>query len=124
MTNKKYVLIILGTALMMALQFCKPAQTTTADTKKNVPPANLVSYEKDIRPIMLEKCTPCHFPDQGKKKMLDTFEAAKGDANSIVSRVKLSPEDPKFMPFKSKKPPLTEKEIQLFTDWLAQGTPN
>jgi len=120
MTRNKYV-VLLAAALLMVLQFCKPAQTTT---KKDVPPVVLVSYEKDIRPLMLERCTPCHFPETGKKKMFNTYETAKADVSEMIRRVKLNPQDPQFMPFKSKKPALTEKEIQLFSEWLSQGTPN
>jgi uncharacterized membrane protein len=124
MKKNKYVIILVATAMIMTLQVCKPTQTTTADTSKIVAPENLVSYEKDIRPLMLERCTPCHFPETGKKKMFDTYVATKGDVNEIVTRIKLNPEDVKFMPFKSKKPALTEKEVQLFSDWLSQGMPN
>jgi hypothetical protein len=122
MTRNKYILILTVGVLMIVLQVCKSTQTTTADTSKT--PVNPVSYEKDIRPLMLERCTPCHFPETGKKKQFDTYAATKADVNSIIGRIKLTPEDPKFMPFRSKKPALTEKEVQLFTDWLAQGTPN
>jgi uncharacterized membrane protein len=122
--TKSKPLIILAAVLLMVLQFCKPTQTTTADTKKDAPPAVLVSYEKDIRPLMLERCTPCHFPEMGKKKMFDTYAATKTDVSEIIRRIKLKPEEVQFMPFKSKKPALTEKEIQLFSDWLSQGMPN
>jgi len=124
MTKNKYFLI-LAAALLVVLQFCKPAQTATSDTsKKDVPPVVLISYEKDIRPLMLERCTPCHFPEMGQKKMLNTYEAAKADVTEMVRRIKLNPTDPQFMPFRSKKPALTEQEIKLFSDWLSQGTPN
>jgi uncharacterized membrane protein len=123
--KKSKSLIFIAAVLLMVLQFCKPAQTTTADTsRKNVAPVVLVSYEKDIRPLMLERCTPCHFPEMGKKKMFDTYASTKTDVNEIIRRIKLKPEEIQFMPFKSKKPALTEKEIQLFSDWLSQGMAN
>lgn len=121
--TKSKPLILLAAVLLMVLQFCKPTQSTTADAKKSAPVV-LVTYDKDIRPLMLERCTPCHFPEMGKKKMFDTYAATKTDVNEIIRRIKLKPEEQGFMPFKSKKPNLTEKEIQLFSDWLSQGTPN
>jgi uncharacterized membrane protein len=119
MTKNKFALLLVVAALAIVLQVCKPTQTATV-----AEPVVLVSYEKDIRPLMLERCTPCHFPETGKKKMLDTYVAAKADVNEIVARIKLSPEADGFMPFKSKKPALTEAEIQLFKNWLSQGMPN
>jgi uncharacterized membrane protein len=123
MTRSKFVLTLLSIAFVMLLQFCKPSQTTTADASQKIA-VNPVSYEKDIKPLMLERCTPCHFPETGKKKLLDTYVATKTDVNEIISRIKLRPEEPKFMPFKNKKPALTEKEVQMFQDWLTQGMPN
>ena len=110
-------------ALAIVLQVCKPSQSTTA-SKPAEPAVPMVSYEKDIRPLMLGKCTPCHFPEAGKKKMFDTYAAVKTDVNEILRRVKLNPADVAFMPFKSKKPALTPDEIQLFDNWLKQGMPN
>lgn len=120
----KYSFAFLAIALILLLPMCKPSQTTATDASTKTVSANPVSYEKDIKPLMLERCTPCHFPETGKKKMFDTYAATKADVNEIIGRIKLNPEDPKFMPFKSKKPALTEKEVQLFTDWLSQGMPN
>jgi len=106
-------------------QSCKTAQApvVSLDAKK-IPPELLVSYEKDIRPIMLASCTPCHFPEQGQKKMLDTYAATKSEATAIIERVLLPADDIKFMPFKSKKPALTTEEIKLLKDWVTQGMPN
>ncbi len=72
---------------------------------------------------MLQKCTPCHFPERGRKEMLDTYKATKKYASDIIKRVQLSPEEIKFMPFKSKRPALTKEELKLFNDWIAQNMP-
>jgi uncharacterized membrane protein len=122
MTKNKSALILLVVVLAIGLQFCKSSQT--ASTTKDVPKVVLISYEKDIKPLMLERCTPCHFPETGQKKMLNTYAAAKESVNEMIRRVKLNPQDPQFMPFRSKRPALTEAEIKLFSDWLSQGTPN
>jgi hypothetical protein len=83
-----------------------------------------VFYEKDIKPIMLSSCTPCHFPEQGKKKMLDTYATTKDNIDEIIKRLELPTSDEAFMPFRSKKPPLTAAQVQLFRDWLKQGMAN
>ena len=104
-------------AIALAFQQCKSSQSATADTG---PP---VSYTADIKPVMERSCTPCHFPEKGKKEMLDTYEAVAEYINPILRRVQLDPEDEKYMPFKSKKPALTAEEIDTFKRWAAQGTP-
>jgi uncharacterized membrane protein len=124
MIKNKYTLVFILAALAIVLQVCKPSQSSTASKPADAPPVPTVSYEKDIKPILLGKCTPCHFPEQGKKKMLDTYAAVKTDVNEILRRVKLNPEEAAFMPFKSKKPALTAEEKQLLDDWLKQGMPN
>lgn len=99
---------------MFSLQFCKSAKSTAAKEPQ-------ITYTEHIAPIMEKACTPCHFPDKGKKKMLDTYEATKTTINDILNRVQLEESDKKFMPFKSKKDPLTTAEINLMKKWLAQG---
>jgi hypothetical protein len=118
--DKIYFPLLVLAALSM--QFCKTAQTTTV-VKPEIPAEELISYERDILPIMQASCTPCHFPESGQKKMLDTYEATKGNIAAILNRVQLPEDDIRFMPFKSKKTPLTEAEIKLFKEWAAQGMP-
>lgn len=120
--NKLFVLISVA-LIIITLQHCKSPQAA-ADSNSPVMAANKLSYDKDIRPVMLQKCTPCHFPEQGKKKMFDTYATTKENIKDIIARVELDPADDKFMPFRSKKPALTAEEIKLFKDWLSQGMAN
>jgi hypothetical protein len=109
--------------ILILFQFCKPSQTAKSDASKE-PVVVSVFYEKDIRPIMLGSCTPCHFPEQGKKKMLDSYTATKENINDIIARIQLPVEDEKFMPFRSKKAPLTADQIKVFKEWVKQGMAN
>lgn len=103
-------------------QQCKSAQNNnTDDAKKYDGP--VVTYEKNISAMMQNNCTPCHFPPDGKKEMLNTYEATKAHAMDILERVMLPPDDIKYMPFKEKKPAWTKEEIQTFKNWMRQGMP-
>ena len=102
------------------MQQCKSGQASTSKSKDI---ENMVSYEADIQPLMAASCTPCHFPENGKKEMLHTYDATRLNIKDIIARVEMNPEEKGFMPFKSKKPPLTDEQIQMFRDWLAQGFP-
>ncbi len=117
---QKYIILPLLILAAFSLQFCKPKQ---AVTKKEIPAADLVSYEKHISPIMVKSCTPCHFPEEGKKEMLNTYEATAKYSRDILERIQLPESEIKFMPFKSKKAPLTDEEISLFKTWVSQEKP-
>lgn len=99
--------------LLVLLQNCKTAQATPAK----------VTYTKDIVPIMQVSCTPCHFPPDGRKEPLNNYEAVKKHIAEVIERVKLPKDDPKFMPFKSKKPVLNDSLIAVLETWQKQNMP-
>lgn len=113
---KKTLLVMLGIFSLFVFQNCSSSKKTA-----KVPP---VSYTKNVMPILQASCTPCHFPPDGKKEAFNTYDAVKGHIGDIIARVKLPKEDGKFMPFKSKKPALTETEIAVLEQWQKQNMPN
>ena len=116
--------ILLFTLAAIGMGSCKSAQTLATDKVEEAKDAIKVSYATDIAPIIEAKCTPCHFPAQnGSKDPLDSYETMKDHGKAALYRVTLSEEDPKFMPFKLKKPALTEDEITKLKAWIATGFP-
>lgn len=110
--------ILLLLLLSMTLQFCGTSKKTIP-AEPDAMAVHRAAYDRDIQPIMAAKCTPCHFPETGKKMMLDTYEATRDNIQDILRRVQLPADHMEFMPFKSKKPALTAEEIQLLKDWGA-----
>jgi len=98
------------------LQNCKSAKNTYVTPKT-------LSYKKDITPILQTSCAPCNFPPEGKKESLNSYETVSVNIGEIVARVKLAHDDRKFMPFKSKKTPLTESQIAALITWQKEGMP-
>jgi len=94
------------------------ANKAVVDMKKTV-----VSYEKDISPIMVRSCAPCHYPAEGKKKFLDTYATTAENVQDILYRVSVAPNHPDYMPFKSKKDPFSPAEVKLLKEWIAQNMP-
>lgn len=82
-----------------------------------------MSYQRDIKPIIQRSCTPCHFPARGRKVMLNTHTAVVENIDEIMKRTQLSSLDEGFMPFKSKREPLSKEEIELFKMWIAENMP-
>ncbi|WP_296701870.1 hypothetical protein [Algoriphagus sp.] len=96
-------------------------QSCTSSKKATAPSLSAVSYDKDIKPIMIAHCTPCHFPDEGKKKYLDTYNAVANNIDDILKRVQMPQDEKGFMPFQLKKPALSADQIALFETWKSSG---
>lgn len=118
---KHLPLIFLLTSLL-TLSYCTTSKTAmnARDQNKKMP---TYTYTTDIAPIMQARCTPCHFPDGGKKKFLDTHAAVTTHIDDILYRIQLPADSIRFMPFKSKKEPLSDSLIQVFIAWKRDGMP-
>ncbi len=105
-------------------------------TAASAPAAETIEFNRDIRPILSDRCYSCHGPDQAKrtsKLRFDSEAAAKADLGGHVA---IAPGDPAKSEMirrinaeeKSRMPPawagaakLTAREIDLLTQWVAQG---
>jgi len=95
-----------------------------------------VRFNRDIRPLLSDRCFYCHGPDEKTRKAglrLDTFEGAtkdrggyraispgKPDESELLRRV--TAHDASVMPpVAAKKPAVTADEAALLRRWIAQG---
>lgn len=115
MKTKNISFIVLVIFVASTLQYCGTAKNSTKKKK------NLISYAERISPIMENSCAPCHYPETGKKKLLDTYEATKENIVSILDRVEREKNARGFMPRGSKNPHFTPDQIQLLKDWMSEG---
>ncbi len=99
--------------------------------------AQEVQFNRDIRPILSDRCFYCHGPDEKNRKAglrLDTFEGATKDRggyraitpgqpdNSELLRRVTSHEAGEMMPPPAaKKAAVTPEEAALLRRWIAQG---
>ena len=86
--------------------------------------ADEVDYNRDVRPILAEKCYPCHGPDKKArmaKLRLDDLAAAvksgainpgKPDDSALVERI-FSDDPDERMPPKKSKATLSESEKEI-----------
>lgn len=112
---KKLLVMILCLFTVMILQNCSSSRKTAK--------VKMVSFENDLVPIMQASCTPCHFPPDGKKEPLNSYEAVAKHIDDMIVRISLPSTDNKFMPWKTKKPALTESQINVFIEWKKQNMP-
>src|SRR5215831_945297 len=94
-----------------------------------------VEFNRDIRPILSDRCYACHGPDEGKrasKLRLDTETGAKADlgnhfaivpgdpaASELIRRI--TAPDVRRMPPAYAASRLSKAEIDTLTRWIAQG---
>ena len=96
-----------------------------------------VDFNRDIRPILSNKCFACHGPDEGKREAglrlddskiatdeLDSGATAivpgKPDASELVRRITAADEAERMPPAKFGKP-LSTEEIAILRNWIEQG---
>ena len=92
-----------------------------------------IDFNRDIRPILSDKCLQCHGPDEATRKArlrFDTQEGAMAKAGVIVPgdaaasrliRRVISTDPGQVMPPPSTGHQLTAKEIGQLKQWIAEG---
>jgi hypothetical protein len=109
-----------------------PPSGSAGATARNEP----VEFNRDIRPLLSDRCYPCHGPDSAKRKAglrLDQESSAKAgrdgrpaivpgdrEASELVRRITAHEDDERMPPVKSGKS-LATAEIELLSRWVAQG---
>ena len=94
--------------------------------------AEVPTYNRDVRPILSDRCFVCHGPDSGKRAAelrLDTeagahelaIIAGAADESELINRVSTDDPDIQMPPIDSKKPRLTAKEIEVLRRWIDAG---
>ena len=98
--------------------------------------AGEIQFNRDIRPILSDRCFTCHGPDANHRKAglrLDTREGAMADLDGYSAVVPSAPaksellvrittgDGDDLMPPPETGKPLTDGEKKLLRDWIAQG---
>jgi len=107
-----------------------PGSATAAETAGKS--GGEVSFNRDIRPLLVENCFSCHGADSAGRKAdlrLDDRDAAiehgaiaPGDADSSVMLDRIFSEDPEeVMPPPSLKKTLSPEQKELLKRWIAGG---
>jgi hypothetical protein len=78
-----------------------------------------LTYETDLKAVIQNNCSPCHFPPKGNKKPFDSYANVQANIDEMIRRIELNPTDKGFMPFK--KPKLNDSTIAVFKKWRADG---
>ena len=106
-------------------------------SRLTVAAAQDVQFNRDIRPLLSDRCFYCHGPDEKNRKAglrLDTFEGAtkdrggyraitpgKPDESELLRRVTSHEAGEVMPPLAAKKAPITPAEATLLRRWIEQG---
>jgi hypothetical protein len=110
----------------------------TADAVEPSVPADRISFNRDIRPILSDTCFACHGPDSANRQAglrLDVFEQATAEldsgaraivpeevtASELLARVTSDDPDTMMPPPEAKIGRLTPEQVDLLRRWVAQG---
>ena len=123
------VLILMAISLRWGLDDSRVAAGGLARTGT----APRIDYNREIRPLLSDKCFQCHGPDEGTRKArlrLDTREGAlakrgvivPGDAaaSRLIARITSSDPD-QVMPPPSTGHRLTEAQVESVRRWIDEG---
>lgn len=118
--------------------FCTSAVLTVLSCFGSLVDANEpIRFNRDVRPILAEHCLRCHGPDEKARKAglrLDVRENAlrpadsgttaivphRPDESELIARI-TSEEPESRMPPPSAPQRLSEKEIRVLREWIAEG---
>ncbi len=126
------------TAFAVVLLFVArlPGQTPAAKQAQDAGARETVEFNRDIRPLLSDKCYTCHGPDQARRRAklrLDVEADAKQDlggrfaivpgdvAKSEIIRRITAANPVRRMPPESSGRTLTTAEIDLIQRWIEQG---
>lgn len=109
--------VLLVASVAAAVAFTQKMESVSP-VKKAVDPAAM--YLSDIKPLMETKCAPCHIPEKGGfKTSFANYDSAAKYIDAMIVRVQLDPSDPKYMPFRSKRPAVSPEELTVMKNWKA-----
>ncbi|MEI6712642.1 MAG: DUF1553 domain-containing protein [Verrucomicrobiota bacterium] len=127
---------ILATSVLGSLAFLTPTLAPLPLFAAAAPAP--LQFNRDIRPILSDKCFGCHGPDSGHRKAglrLDLRDAAmkkpksgdiplvpgNPDGSHLLSRILSTDPDEVMPPPDAKLPKLTKKETDTLRRWIAEG---
>lgn len=95
--------------------------------------AQQVDFNRDVRPILSDRCFRCHGPDASTREAdlrldlrehaLDAIEPGAPDESELFLRVTDSDVDFRMPPVEAKMRAITAAEAEVLERWIAQGAP-
>jgi hypothetical protein len=111
---KKIAYIITSAVLFVACE-----SRTYEEISDNTPIPEVVTYTKDVKPIVDNNCIVCHSPGGAASfQPWTSYDQVKGHIDDILDRIQRPAGDPLKMP---KGGALSQPQINIFIKWKADG---
>jgi mono/diheme cytochrome c family protein len=99
------------------------AYTVTLSCKKDeaAPVVPKVTYNGDIKAILVANCTPCHMAGGIRANKWDDYATTKTNVSLILDRIQRGVTDVGFMP-RGKTTPVPAADIAKIKQWVTDGS--
>lgn len=92
---------------------------TYEEISDKTPVAELVTYNKDVKPIIEANCIICHSPGGAASfQPWTSYSQVKNNIDNIINRISRPVGDPQKMPQGGS---LSPSQIEIITKWKADG---
>ena len=81
--------------------------------------SGFVTFTKDIKPMFVLKCSPCHADGGDRVNKYVEYNTAKTLITGIIGRITKENTDPAFMPKNGVK--INPTEMKLINKWIEDG---
>ena len=115
---KKYLVLLMLPAVLV-FQFCSSPKKSSSSTPATTtaPAVAKMTFDTNLKPLISDKCAPCH--TTGKMKKLDVYDGSKATIDDMIARIEKNPGEKGFMPMRHDK--LSDSAINVFKQWKADG---
>lgn len=79
-----------------------------------------LTYTKDIKSILVTRCTPCHLSGGANPNKWDDYATAKAKVATILDRIQRTPGTTGFMP-RNATAQIPADEIAKIKQWVTDG---
>jgi Protein of unknown function (DUF1553)/Protein of unknown function (DUF1549)/Concanavalin A-like lectin/glucanases superfamily/Planctomycete cytochrome C len=86
--------------------------------------AGTIEFNRDVRPILSDRCFACHGPDRASRKSplrLDQEASARPALSRVLERITSTDPARRMPPAYLGREPLPASEIETLRQWIAQG---
>ncbi len=117
MKHYKFTFAIIISGLMIFS--CKKSTVNPVEEELIIQDGSVVTFNKDIKPMFILKCSPCHAAGGDRNNKYVEYNTSKTLITGIIGRITKDVSDPLFMPKNGTK--LNKTEMDLVNKWIKEG---